>query len=392
MKILQVISSFPPAYAYGGATKVAYDLSRELVKRGHDVTVYTTDVKDSKSRLEIDDNPVWMDGIEVYHFKNLSNNLSHMNFPLAPSMALKLKKELLNFDIVHLHEYRSFHSFLVYHYCKKYGVPYVLQAHGSVKRIIENLELKFLFDSICGFKILENAKGVFAVSKNEIKQYKEMNLDEENIFLVPNPLNINKFTPPIEKGLFKQKLGIDDNLNVILFLGRIHKRKGLNFLMTTFAELVKELNNVVLVIVGPDDNYKENLKKLSKDLNISDKVLFEDYIENVREAYQDADVLVYPAIFEIFGLVPFEAILCNTPVIVTDDCGCGEYVKEANCGFVVEYGDNVGLRKFIKDIFDNPDESKQMVSRGKEFIFKMLAADLIAEKVEKIYEDCLCNL
>lgn len=392
MRILQVISSFPPAVSYGGAPNVAYELSKQLVKRGHSVTVYTTDVKDSTSRFNSEDNPIWMDGIEVYHFKNLSNRLSYKNFPLAPAMASKLKKELPKFDIVHLHEYRSFHAIFIYHYCKKHGIPYVLQAHGSVKRVIERHRLKLLYDHMWGFKILKNAQCFVAVSENEIQQYEEMGINNKDIFLVPNALNVDKFKELPEKGIFRHKIGINDKVNVILFLGRIHKTKGLDFLIRTFADLVKETDNVVLVMVGPDENYKKYLEKLSKDLNLSDDlIIFQDYTDNVSEVYQDAAVLVYPSVYEIFGLVPFEAILCGTPVIVTDNCGCSELIKEANCGYSVEYGNVNDLKLKIKNILNNKEEREYMVRRGKDYILKNLVWDKIAEKVEKTYENCICD-
>ena len=119
MKILQVISSFPPAYSYGGPLKVAFNISKELVKNGHDVTVYTTDVYDSKSRLQYETNPEIMEGVKVYRFRNISNALSRKNFSCAPSMFFFLKNNIKDFDIIHLHEFRSFQAIFVYHYAKK---------------------------------------------------------------------------------------------------------------------------------------------------------------------------------------------------------------------------------------------------------------------------------
>ena len=121
MRILQVISSFPPAFAYGGPAIGAYNVSKELVKRGHEVTVYTTDVQDKNSRYKFEKNPIWLDGIEVYHFKNISNSLaSNFHISCAPGMALELKKSAKKFDIIHCHEYRSFEATFAKHYSKKF--------------------------------------------------------------------------------------------------------------------------------------------------------------------------------------------------------------------------------------------------------------------------------
>ena len=124
-------------------------------------------------------------------------------------------------------------------------------------------------------------------------------------------------------------------------------------------------------------------------MGIGNKVKFVDYISNVSEAYADADLLVYPAIYEIFGLVPFEAIICGTPVIVTDDSGCGEIVKEADCGYLVRYGDVESLKNQILYVLNNPDEAKKKVMQGQKYIYNNLTWDKIVTKVEEVYENCI---
>ena len=226
----------------------------------------------------------------------------------------------------------------------RYGIPYVLQPHGSLPRIIEKQGLKKLYDWVWGNHILKDASKIIVVSKVEMEQCKEMGIDDSNITIIPNGLDIKRFKNLPRYGQFREKHGIRKK-HMILFLGRIHKIKGVDFLIKSFGCLVKEIEDVVLVIAGPDDGYRKECEKLVKDLNLRDSVKFVDYVDNVVVAYQGVDVLVYPAIYEIFGLVPFEAIMCGTPVIVTDDCGCGELVKEAGCGFLVKYGDVHDLKK-----------------------------------------------
>jgi glycosyltransferase involved in cell wall biosynthesis len=88
-------------------------------------------------------------------------------------------------------------------------------------------------------------------------------------------------------------------------------------------------------------------------------------IPNELQAYVDADVVVYPSVDEIFGLVPFEAILCGTSMIVTDDCGCGQLIAEVKCGFVVREGHVAELKATIEHLFDNPAAGTERTARGK---------------------------
>ena len=234
MKILQVISSFPPAYAYGGALQVAYSISKELLKRNNEVTVYTTDVYDSKSRFKFDDNPIRMDGIDVRYFKNLSNGLAKKNFPIALSMALSMNKNIKNFDIIHLHEYRSFQALLVHHYAKKYKIPYILQAHGSLPSILEKQHLKNLFNSIWGKKLVQDASKIIALNQMEAEQYLNMGITKKKVAVIPNGINLTDNQNFSLKGKFREKYSIDENKKIILFLGRIHKIKGIDLLIEAF--------------------------------------------------------------------------------------------------------------------------------------------------------------
>ncbi len=392
MKILQVISSFPPAYSYGGALKVANDYSQALSQLGHDVTVYTTDVKDLNSRFEIKDNPQWVENVEVHRFRNLSNRMATHNYPIAPALALALRKNVHNFDIVHLHEYRSFQAFSASYYSKKNSVPYVLQPHGSSTIILEKQSLKRLFDKICGEKIIRNACKLIAVSNVELHQFNQLKLDNNRV-VIPNAINTVDCGNLPMKGNFKDKYGLLPNEKIILYLGRIHKIKGLKNLLLAFERYSWQYNNSKLVIVGSDDGYLSYIKKMIQKLGIGNKVLFTGplYGNNKLEAYVDADVLVYPAIYEIFGLVPFEAIICGTPVIVTNDCGCGEIIKSLDCGYVVKYGDLEDMENKIHLALYDDVSNKKMLNIGKKYINTELNLKKIAIDLEKVYEDCVCN-
>lgn len=389
VKILQVISSFPPAYSYGGALKVAFGISKELVKKNHDVTVYTTDVYDSNSRLHYEKNPEIMDGIKVYRFRNISNFLSRKNFSCAPLMLLSLKNRIRDFDIIHLHEYRSFQAMFIHHYAKKYYIPYVVQAHGAVLPVFEKQWIKKIFDILWGNKILKDSSKLIAVSKVEKDQYLTMGIPENKIDVIPNGIDVSEYEILPEAGKFRKKYGIKSDEKIILYLGRLHKRKGLDFLINGFSNLLDQYQDVKLVIAGPDDGFLNTLIKQIKKLKIEENILITGPLSKVEkiEAFVDADVLVYPGILEIFGLVPFEAIMCGTPVIVANDCGCGEVIGEANFGYLVKFGDISDLKETMIFALENPDNNIKLVENGKQFIKVNFTWEKIIKRVEEIYEN-----
>ena len=171
MKILQMIPAFYPAMAYGGTVNVAYNMCKELVKRGHEVTVFTSDAFDKDSRQK--EKYAIIDGIEVYYFRNISNKLAWSRFVLNTGVISALHKNIKYFDIIHLHGYRNFQNIFCYYYANRYKVPYVLQAHGSLPHFNQKQLMKKSIDSIIGYKILQNASRVIALNKTEADQYKK---------------------------------------------------------------------------------------------------------------------------------------------------------------------------------------------------------------------------
>lgn len=391
MKILHIVSAFPPAYAYGGAVKVAYEMSKSLAHIGHEVTVYTTDVFDQHHRYTGNDQ---MDGIEVCRFKNISNRITYGGgISFAPKLISAVKENIQNYDLVHSHEYRSTEAVAVYYYAHKLGIPYIIQAHGQLSTEVGKIRFKKAFDEIVGNNILRSATGLVAVSKSEIKQYLEMGVEQNNINLIPNGISIYSHQDFLSSRGFREHYGIREK-HIILYVGRLHKRKGIDFLIRAFNLLLRSRggDDVALVIVGPDDGYRSILENLVEQLGLSGKVRIIGYVPSLADVYRDADVLVYPSTFEIFGLVPFEALLCGTPVIVTDDCGCGEIIKEAGCGYLVHYGDVAGLSEMIRYALEHPEENEKMVEAGRRYIREHLAWEKVVEQVEMMYKGCVRHI
>ncbi|MCD4678478.1 MAG: glycosyltransferase [Desulfobacula sp.] len=191
-----------------------------------------------------------------------------------------------------------------------------------------------------------------------------------------------------KKGEFKKKYSIDDDTKVILFLSRIHERKGADILIEAFSKLISEFENVKLVIAGPDEGYLDKLKSLAWDLNISNNVMFPGplYGDDKMEAYVDADIFVLPSKdrYESFGNVVLEACACCTPVIVTNNCGVSEWIGN-NGGYVVEY-DKEQLRDAMLKMLSDDEVRRRFGEEGRRLVREKFDLDKISEKVEKLYE------
>lgn len=362
---------------------ICYNISRNLAKLGHDITIITTDFEYRKDFS----NDVQQDGIQVIHFKCVMNLSS---FFYSPRMKRWLDENIQNFDVVHLHDFRTYQNIICNKFCSLNHIPYILQAHGDI-HYSEKRFLKWLFDQFWGNKILNGARYVIALTESEIFDYLNWNVEKRKIVNIPNGLEISNFNKLPEKGTFLRENKIPLNAKIILYLGRIHERKGISYLIDAFSILLPQYPTLLLIIAGPDHGYLSSLKKQIKSLQIEDKVIFMGYITEYAKlsVYVDAEILVYPGRDEIFGLVPFEALMCGTPVIVADDSGCGELVRNGDCGVLIKYGDVSDLKDKIQYMIENPDNQKKLVQNGQKFIFENLAWAQIMKKVLTIYETCI---
>jgi len=390
MKILQIINFFKPSWETGGPTRVVYDISKKLVENGHEVTVYTTD--GFKSRLNLKKNkPIDVDGIKTYYFRNLSSYLTkEMIFPIPYYLPLIARKEIKNFHVIHIHEHRSMLAVIISCYAKKKGIPYIVQAHGTLLPFFQKQQLKKIFDFFFGYRILKNASKVIALTQMEANQYKEMGVSEDRVKIVPNGIDLSEYDNLPNRGEFRNKYGIKSNEKIVLYLGRIHKIKGIDLLMNVFLDIVEELDNVKLVIVGPDGGFLSMLQKQIEDLMIGDRILFTGplYERDKLEAYVDADVYVLPSVYETFPVTVLEACACGIPVIVTDRCGIADIVDEV--GYVVEY-DEDQLQDAIIKILSDEELKRRFGMEGKRLVEEEFGWDLIVKTIEGIYETVLAK-
>ena len=379
-----MVPAFYPAMAYGGTVAVCYDLSRELARRGHGVTVYTSDTLDKyhrqKSRISE------IDGVKVYYFKNLSNRLAWHRLVFTPGMAPQLRNEMKSFDIIHLHGFRNFQNMLAHHYARKYDIPYVLQVHGSLPGTIEKQRLNRLYDWVWGNRILKDASKVMALTKTEANQYRDMGVDVENIEIVPNGINLSEYEKLPKRGEFRREYSIGDDEKIILYIGRLYKSKGIRLLIRVFVDLLGRLDNARLVLVGQDDGYQSVLQELVEALELSDKVLFTGFVTNDEKmaAFVDADVFVTPS-FSGFPITFLESCTIGLPIVTTVRGDALEWIDN-RVGYVTTYNKDDLLRNIVTILTDEAT-SKRFSTEAKRLVRERFSWNRIVERIENLYFD-----
>jgi len=247
---------------------------------------------------------------------------------------------------------------------------------------------KVIFDLFWGNRILHEATRLIAVSKAERTQYENCGIPTTKISVVYNGIDSSAYRKlPRAGGFVKDKLGTDTK--VVTYIGRLNARKGLDTLLRAFASVNRSDPKTFLVLVGPDDGYRRPLEQLAEQLRITSSTIFTGMITmpHKLQVLADSDVVVYPGYSEIFGLVPFEALACGRPVVVCDDSGCGEIIREQGAGITFPPGDASTLQRGIEMSLQRGAEIEAAVLRGLRFVERELDWNRIAAATEAIYQE-----
>lgn len=393
MKILQVCPIFPPSASSegDGVIQVVYNVSRELVARGHEVDVYASSAWNPWSRQQIGTRMTQVSGIGVHYFPSWFH---YYTFQLTPSILHSLGRRLEAYDVIHIHDFRSFQGITVAYAALRGGVPYVIQAHGTIlgdqPPLLRGL-LKTATDHMFGHKIIRKASHDVALSEAEVQQYRAINVSPAKISVVPNGINPLEYSILPAPGTFRSKFNIPQRTLIVLYLGRIGWSKGLDFLVAGFGKMIRSgpKMDVILMLAGPDDGYLSNVKRLVKSQDMEGSVRIAGKLsgEDKISAYVDASVVVNVEPRNVFGLVPLEAAACSRPVIVSNGNAMRNLVLEARLGCAVDYGNTGELSRALR-VMLGPDNANQYV-RTRDVIMKEYTWGNTVDRLLSMYSSLL---
>lgn len=389
MKILHIVPAYFPAVRYGGPIESVHKMNKGLVKNGVEITVYTTNI-DGGGVLNVPLNQkIDIDGVKVFYFP-ISFRPWKYSFALHRALARNAK----NFDLIHITSVFLAASALGAYYARKFDKPYIISPRGNFMG--EPLKFRSLkkkiYVNLIEKRNLDGADAIHFTVEKEKEDYLKLGLSLKKAVIVPNSIDISNSIGAVF-GDFRKKNEISEDAKIILFMGRLHKIKGLDTLIPAFAEVVKKEPKAVLVLAGPDDEgYKKNIQLLITNYQLQNEVIFTGMLtgNDKKMAYQESDVFVLPSYSENFGMAVVEAMAINLPAVITKGVGISEEVKKAGAGIVVEK-DEKQLAEAILKILNNPDLAKKMGENGRKLVETEFSSEKVARKFMEEYGKILQN-
>jgi glycosyltransferase involved in cell wall biosynthesis len=382
MKILHVIADMAPRS--GGPSKACWDMAMAVAQLGHQVSIYTTN-QDGPGILPVPtDRPVWREGVEVRYFPIQPPRFWGASWPLARS----LRQAIKGVDLVHVHNLYLFHDLVSMRYCRIYGVPYLIQPHGTLDPFIyrrHRARKRFMEWGFQNRDIREAAAILFTTAE-------EQELAAPFTFgtpgvVVPLGINLDEFAVLPEPGSFRRRYPEIGDKQIILFFGRISFKKGLDILAKAFGAVAPRREDVHLVIAGPDnEGWGAQVRTWFSKEGVLDRTTFTGMLLGADKlaVLRDASIFVLSSYSENFGLAVIEAMAAGLPVIISDKVNIWREVQEGEAGRVVPC-ESGALAERILELLDNPELAKQMGQQGRSLVQEQFQWPRIARRLAEVY-------
>lgn len=382
----------------GGQNVYVAALSAQLAKLGYEVDIYTR-----RDDATIAQTVNWLPGVRVIHIDAgppetvpKEQLLGYMN-QFTSSMLQYIKEYRLQYGLIHAH---FFMSALVASNIKKVeGIPYVVTFHalGLVRRLHQKEQDAFPPERIAIEKyVVQDADGLIA----ECPQDKEdlinhYGADEERIAIAPCGFNPAEFYP-IPKEDARDFLHLPKEEKILLQLGRMVPRKGVDNVIRAVGELRNMATNVRLLIVGGESDDPDPLKtpeirrlqEIARQHGVEQQVTFTGRRARnlLRYYYAAADVFISTPWYEPFGITPLEAMACGTPVIGSNVGGIKYSVAHRRTGYLVPPNDPRALAAAVMPLLNDPALYRNMQRNAIHRVNKHFTWDKVAAEMHIIYQ------
>lgn len=382
MKVLHVIyglEEFMGGPAYGLVT-----LARAQAARGDDVVVLPCSRLEGRMTIA----PGRYGNLTV-HEPPTSARLLWYNGPVKRT----LRRLARDRDIVHIHGSWRYHLLAAAAAAREYDLPYIIRPYGNLGEVSRGHKsyrkrvYLFLFER----RVYYRAAGIHCCSEKERSETEPLGLRARR-FVVPQPVETDLLSVEPDTGALKRICpGLQADHRLLVFVGRIHFIKRLDWLLDAFVHLQREFPAWRLVLAGPhqDVEFTQRLHHTIRQAQLADRVFLPGMVRGAAKAalLARADLFAQPSMHENFGISLAEALMFGVPGVVAASVALAPEVAAAGAGLVWD-GDVAALERSLRTLMQDDGARRACGARAAEMA-RRFAPEAVAEQLAREYQHCL---
>lgn len=367
----------------GGVRSYVLDLLELLNRAGHDTTLVTPEPFGHASRPGDAERG-------AHHLVTLDGRpdlIGRFKQPAIESVFDRLPSPP---DLLHLHGMWSTPNLQLADEGHRRGIPHLVTIHGMLDTwcMQKSTLRKKAFLKLGGRRWLHEAACIISTAEGEVDQTRQY-FPETPVEIIPAPMDLSEYQVLPGPGLAEEALAehLDDGLPTVLFLSRIHPKKGLEVLIDA-SGILRDRGRPVRTIVagGPEGPYRQAMEGRVRRLGLEECVRFVGPVagETKRSLFQRADVFALATHQENFGIVFTESLACETPVITTRGVDIWPELEASGGASIVERTPE-SFADAIAGIVETEGRSADMGGSGRRWVMDYLDVDRITARFLEVY-------
>ncbi|WP_028665246.1 glycosyltransferase [Runella zeae] len=374
MKILNICAY---TWAIGGPARIIYDHTTVVLKLGHEVDILSPASPDDK----IYPAP---DGARVIVCKRTT--------PISrffPEFSLELwdflKKHIHEYDVVHCHGIWHFGS--VAPFLFKNTTPKAITIHGLLDHwaLHHGYWKKKIFSALFQKRFLKKANLIQINNHDELNDLRQyLGFQHPNVAIIPNGMQLDELANLPPKGSFREKFGLPTDKKIVLFMGRLNIKKGLDLLLPAFQKYAQQYDDAILVLAGPDDGYQALTERFISDHHLAHKMIMVGMLtgELKKAALADADIFALTSYSEGFSIAALEAMTAGVPALVSNRIGFDGTVAQHQAAHEVPLTVE-GVLGGLVQMLQNPSYCDKLKKNAKKMVWKLYDIEIVAGNLVK---------
>jgi len=384
MKVLHVIPSI--AQVRGGTSQATLEMVRALRSHGVDAEIATTNDNGSdllevplRQRIDYEQVPIWF-------FPRFSPSINPVReFAFSSQLTTWLWQHITDYNLLHVHAIFSYASTVAMAIARLRRLAYVVQPHGLLCNwsLQQGASKKHIYLTLTEYANLNHSQALVFTSQQEQQEVSKLGLISPSFIL---PLGLDRPSPiPDARHRLRQLLNAPKDEPVILFMSRLHPKKGLDYLISALGKLRERRYTFVLAGSGSSD-YEAEINELLISAGIDTRTYRSGFVEGEMKdlLMQGADIFALTSYSENFGVAVLEAMAVGLPVVVTPGVALASVVEQNQLGYVAGL-DTVAIASTLEHCLDHPQTTKEMGDRARQLVREKYTWGRNASNLREVY-------